>query len=117
MNNPFWWLHVATHLWRAYFSIIHSPSDLSPANLRKYDICNAAYARLTLSDRSIVRAIYDSPCRDVNQNIERYSTQSGIPSEFIYTVRNKANRIVMEELGIVDREIPVQKRGEIYEQE
>ena len=107
MKNE-WWKQTAQHMWRTYFRLMHKPGTLSAAEQTTCTICDAAFHSLPDTDRDIVRAFYSSRHQDGQITVTSYSQTHDIPSDTIWIVITRANRILIEHTGLLDRKNPRQ---------
>lgn len=104
-----WYYGTATHMWRRYMNIRRHEQvngqkpDMSFADRTKYDICEKALSRIAKEDRDIVVTCFSSNRDYIPYMVENYSLKNNIPVKVVWTVIYKANRILMEELGLLDR--------------
>ncbi len=107
MKSTEWWKGTATHMWRAYFTLVRDGVDwdnLSQTNRKIYAVCNHIFLkRFVRTDQDILRTYFTSRWGDDIYTIEDYSAKNNIPTKVIWMVIKRANRIVMEEIGLLDR--------------
>lgn len=98
-----WWQNTSTNLWRTFFKILQGDTSLNtPADNRKFQICDSVYNRLSDRDKDILRNFHTAKMGYLAYAVEDYSARTGIAVPVIYSVINKAGRSVMVELGIVN---------------
>lgn len=102
MKNE-WWKQTAQHMWRVYFRTQHKPDTLTAAEQKTCTICDAAFLSLPEPDRDIVRTFYSSRHHDAQYTVDAYSQAHDIPSDTIWIVITRANRILIEHTGLLDR--------------
>lgn len=96
-------------MWRIYFSIQRQTREndritVSPATARICDVCSRVLsARFTSLDQEILEMFFTTGWGDSVYAVEDYSLRRNIPTTVIYKIVRKANRAVMEDLGILDR--------------
>lgn len=102
-----WWRGTANHMWRTFFKFEQEGFDwdkLSEPNRRIYAVCNHIYLkRFVTTDQDIMRMYYTSRWGDDRYAVEDYSARTGIPTTVIWMVIRRANRIVMEETGFLEK--------------
>lgn len=107
MKNIDWWRGTATHMWRTYFAMERdgfSWEKLSLPNQRIYAICSHLYlSRFTSIDQNILKMYFTSRWGDDQYAVEDYSLKQNIPTRVIWMVVKRANRMVMEEVGFLER--------------
>ena len=102
-----WWRSTANHMWRTYFAMERDGfnwDDLSIPSQRIYAICNHLYThRFVATDQAILKMYYTTRWGDDRYAVEDYSSRTGIPTTVIWMVIRRANRVVMEEIGLLER--------------
>lgn len=102
-----WWRGTATHMWRTYFKFEQDTLDwehLSEPDRRIYAVCNHIFLhRFVATDQGILRMYFTSRWGDDRYAVEDYSSRTGIPTSVIWMVVKRANRIVMEETGFLEK--------------
>lgn len=106
-NNE-WWRNTSTHMWRTYFALVKngfSWNALTPPNKRIYAICNHLFVkRFSPDEQDILRMFFTTRYgSDYREAVNIYSAERNIPVNRIWIVVKRANRIVMEECGFLDR--------------
>lgn len=100
-----WWKSLSIHMWRAYFAFRADPGLINtPAKKRKYDACHAAYIRFPERERDILQTYFTAKWGDRIYVAEEYAASSGIPINSIYHVINRAERLAVELVGLLDAE-------------
>lgn len=103
-----WWRNTAQHMWRTYFAIQRMKQDdpaspLSPAESRTFDICDRVFNdSFVKSDQNILVMYFSSRWGDDLYTVEDYSLKYSVPPSVIWMVIRRANRLVMENIGILD---------------
>lgn len=118
MKSIEWWRSTAQHMWRTYFALksqfdsaerdVHALAfamkNTSKADIKIYDICNRLFTdAFVKSDQDILRMYFTSRWGDDLYAVEDYSLKHNIPTKVIWIVIRKANRMAMEETGLLDR--------------
>ena len=107
MKNIVWWRSTANHMWRTYFALERNGFDwenLSMSNRRIYALCHHVFLkRFVSSDQDVLRFYFTSRWGDDIYAVEDYSAKHNIPVNVIWMVIHRANRIIMEEIGLLDR--------------
>lgn len=102
-----WWKPTSQHMWRTYFAIVRDTTDwdnLSEPSKKIYAICHHLFrTRFAKTDQDILRTYFTSRWGDDLYAVEDYSARTGIPTTVIWMVVRRANRIVMETLGLLER--------------
>lgn len=102
-----WWRGTATHMWRTYFTLERDGYDwdkLSVPNRKTYAICNHVFLKkFVKTDQDILRFYFTSRWGDDIYAVEDYSAKHNIPVKVIWMVIRRANRTVMEEIGLLER--------------
>lgn len=110
-----WWRSTATHMWRVYFAMERDGFDwdtLSLPDRRIYAVCHHVFLkRFVSTDQAILRMYFTSRWGDDRYAVEDYSARTNIPTTVIWMVIRRANRIVMEETGFLDRKEGEQTDG------
>ena len=112
MKSIEWWRSTAQHMWRTFFALERDGFDwdsLSDANKKTYAICQHIFhSCFVRTDQDILRMYFTSRWGDDLYTVEDYSLKHNIPVKVIWIVIHRANRTVMETLGILDKK----KEGE-----
>ena len=112
MASVEWWRNTSQHMWRTYFALRRqkeeSPPDgqpeISDANARIYAACDRIYReRFVKSDQDILRMYFTSRWGDDLYAVEDYSLKHNVPVKVIWIVIRRANREIMEEIGLLER--------------
>lgn len=107
MDNIKWWSKAASHMWRVFFQLERDGfhwDELSDATKRIYSACQKIYAsRFTPSDQKVIKYYYNSRWGDDVYAVEDYSLRNNIPVNMIWMIVRRANRMIIEEFGLIDR--------------
>ena len=107
MKNIEWWRNTATHMWRTYFAMQRDGfewENLSLPNQRIYAVCHHAFTKYFVkTDQEILQYYFTSRWGDDLYAVEDYSLKHNIPVKVIWMVIRRANRAVMEEVGLLER--------------
>ena len=107
MKSIEWWRGTANHMWRTFFALKRDGfvwEELSAPNQRIYAICNHLYEKkFVKTDQDILQMYFTTRWGDDQYAVEDYSLKHNIPTRVIWMVIKRANRIVMEEVGFLDR--------------
>lgn len=100
-------------MWRTYFALEttaqNSWESLSDTTRKKYAICQHVFlSDFSRSDQDILRMYFTSRWGDDMYAVEDYSLKKNVPTKVIWMVIKRANRAVMEEIGLLER------KGEEY---
>jgi len=102
-----WWRPTAQHMWRTFFALERDGFDwdsLSDANKKTYAICQHIFlTNFVRTDQDILRMYFTSRWGDDLYAVEDYSLKHNIPVKVIWIVIHRANRTVIEALGLLDR--------------
>lgn len=102
-----WWRGTATHMWRTYFALERDGfkwDNLSQPDRRIYAVCHHVFLKkFVATDQSILRMYFTSRWGDDRYVVEDYSARTNIPTTVIWMVIRRANRIVMEETGFLEK--------------
>lgn len=102
-----WWRGTSTHMWRTYFDLSRNPerTDLLVPSTRKiYDVCHRVFCeRFTAADQDILRTYFSSRWGDDLYVVEDYALKHNLSTQAIWKVIRRANRILIEELGLIER--------------
>ena len=107
MKNIEWWRGTAQHMWRTFFALERDGfkwEELSDCNKKTYAICQHIFlSNFVKSDQDILRMYFTSRWGDDLYAVEDYSLKHNIPTKVIWIVIRRANRTVMEEIGLLER--------------
>lgn len=115
-NNSEWWRTAAQHMWRTYYAIRRkqaSPGDtpsppVSDADMRIYNMCHNIVSNMfDQHDQDILQMYFTSPWGCDIHAVEDYSLRHNVPVNVIWIVVRRANRAVIEHLGILDKKIVI----------
>ena len=102
-----WWKPTAQHMWRTYFALERDGFDwdtLPQSDKKIYAICNHIFrTKFVKTDQDILRTYFTSRWGDDLYTVEDYSLRNNIPTKVIWMVIRRANRNVMETLGLIER--------------
>ena len=101
-----WWRGTANHMWRVYFALERDGfqwEKLSEPNRKVYAVCNHLFLKkFPATDQDILRMYFTSRWGDDRYAVEDYSARTGIPTTVIWMVIRRANKIVMQEIGLLE---------------
>ena len=108
-----WWRVAAQHMWRTYYFIKRSQAlpdaqrpSASDADMRIYDMCDSIVNNMfDKRDQDILQMYFSSSWGNDLHDVEAYSKSHNIPVNVIWIVIRRANRAVIEHLGILDKKI------------
>lgn len=107
MKSIEWWRGTATHMWRTYFALQRDGFDWSKLSLsdqKTYAVCHHIFlSKFVKTDQDILQYYFTSRWGDDIYAVEDYSQKNRIPVKVIWMVIRRANRTVMEEVGLLDR--------------
>lgn len=112
MKTIEWWRSAANHLWRTYFALIRDGvnepdydwTNLSVVKKNNYAICHHIFThRFVTQDQNILKMYFTTRWGDDQYAVEDYSLRNNIPTNVIWIVIRRANRIVMEEYGLLEK--------------
>lgn len=109
-----WWRSVATHMWRTYFSLEKENLEqdktgerwarVSSPDKKFYAICqDVLHNKFEEKDRNILRMYFTTPWGTDQHAVEDYSLRNNIPTTVIWIVIRRANRLVMESVGFLEK--------------
>lgn len=104
MKNIDWWWDTAQHMWRTFFALEHEPDDnMSSSAQYVCNICNTIIrTQFSDQDRIIMQEYYARrDCLD-RYFVEDYSLKHNINPTVIWMIVRRANRAVIEALGIIE---------------
>lgn len=94
-------------MWRTYFAMKRDGfvwEKLSMPNQRIYAICDHVYqSRFVKTDQEILQYYFTSRWGDDIYAVEDYSLKHSIPVKVIWMVIRRANKTIMEEVGLLER--------------
>ena len=94
-------------MWRTYFALERDGfkwETLSEPNRKVYAICHHLFTKkFVKTDQDILRYYFTSRWGDDIYAVEDYSLKNNIPVKVIWMVIRRANRMVMEECGFLER--------------
>lgn len=108
MKNVEWWRGTATHMWRVFFALKREKNfewnNLTPTDQRIYAVCHHVYlSKFVKADQDILQNYFTSRWGDDIYVVEDYSLKNNIPVSVIWMVIHRANRAVIEEVGLLER--------------
>ena len=112
MKSVEWWRSTANHLWRTYFALLKKGVDkpdfdwntLPLVKRNNYAICNDIFVhQFKEKDQDILRMYFNTRWGDDQYAVEDYSLRKNIPTQVIWIVIRRANRIVMENYGLLEK--------------
>ena len=107
MKSVEWWRTTATHMWRTYFALQRDGFEwdkLSIPNQKIYAVCHHLFlSNFVKTDQDILRYYFTSRWGDDLYAVEDYALKNNIPVKVIWMVIRRANRAVMEEVGLLER--------------
>ena len=109
VKNIEWWRSTAIHMWRTYFVLkqmdeAERESQLSAADMKIFAICHKVFLeQFVSSDQDILKMYFTSRWGDDQYAVEDYSLRKNVPTRVIWIVIRRANRKVIEDLGILER--------------
>ncbi len=118
MKSIEWWRSTAQHMWRTFFAlkrkfddagtnvvpIVFNMKNMSDSDRKIYDICNRIFTdEFVKTDQDILQMYFTSRWGDDLYAVEDYSLKHNVPTRVIWIVIRRANRLVMEEIGLLDR--------------
>lgn len=109
-NSSGWWRGTATHMWRTYFSLKNNKfewDNLSLPEKKIYAVCHHVYTKkFSVIDQEILQRYFTTRWGDDIYTVEDISAKSGQPVKLIWMVIRRANRYVIEEVGLLERKDP-----------
>ena len=107
MKSIEWWRGCATHMWRTYFALERDGFNwynLSLPDQKIYAVCHHLFlSNFVKTDQDILRFYFTSRWGDDIYAGEDYAAKNNIPVKVIWMVIRRANRTVMEEVGLLER--------------
>lgn len=103
-----WWWETAAHCWRTYFAMerdgVDNWDNLPESNKKIYALCNHLFIhRFVRTDQNILKMFFTKHWGDGLFAVQDYSRSTGISTSAIWIVIRRACRIVMEEMGLLDK--------------
>lgn len=94
-------------MWRTYFALERDMPDwytLPSSTQKTFAVCQSVLLKQFSSpDQDILRMYFTSRWGDDLYAVEDYSLKHNIPTKVIWIVIRRANRKVMEEIGLLER--------------
>ena len=107
MKTGEWWKGTAQHMWRTFFALERDGfvwDSLPDVQKKNYAVCQHVFTKYFVkADQDILRMYFSSRWGDDLYAVEDYSLKKNIPTHVIWIVIRKANRAVMEELGLLEK--------------
>ena len=113
MKSVEWWRGTANHLWRTYFALVRDGvekddkkwNELSTVKKNIYAICHHAFTHKFKDedDRKIMQMYYTTKWGDDQYQVEDYSARTGISTKAIWIVVRRANRTIMQDVGLLEK--------------
>ena len=118
VKNIEWWRSTAIHMWRTYFAVkrqqeqassnvvseIFVMKNMTDADKKIFAICHKVFTeQFVSSDQDILQMYFTSRWGDDQYAVEDYSLRKNVPTRVIWSVIRRANRRVIEDLGILER--------------
>ena len=107
MKNVDWWRGTATHMWRTYFALKNNEfvwDKLTLPEQKIYAVCHHIFTTKCVKiDQEILQRYFTSRWGDDIYTVEDISAKSGQPVKVVWMVIRRANRSVMEEVGLLER--------------
>ena len=107
MKNIEWWRGTAQHMWRTFFALERDGfvwENLSFVEQKTYAICqHILHSKFVKADQDILKMYYSTRWGDDLYAVEDYSLKNNVPVKVIWIVIRKANRLIMEEMGLLER--------------
>lgn len=108
-----WWRSTAQHMWRTYFALRRQqeeslqehkvPPEMSDVETKIYETCDRIFQdKFVHADQEILKMYFTSRWGDDLYAVEDYSLKKNIPVRVIWIVIRKANRLVIEDVGLLD---------------
>lgn len=102
-----WWSKASSHMWRKFFKLEQEGfvwDELSESTRNIYTSCQKIYAtRFSPQDQEIIRHYYSARWGDDVYAVEEYSLKHNIPVNMIWMIIRRANRLIIEEFGLLDK--------------
>lgn len=92
-------------MWRTYFALRDKlQENHTDAETTIFGICDKVFTTMfTKVDQQIITMYFTSRWGDDLYAVEDYSLKNNIPTKVIWIVIRRANRLVMEQAGLLDR--------------
>lgn len=94
-------------MWRTFFAIERDGYEwdkLSDVSKKTYAICQHIYlSNFVKTDQEILKMYFTSRWGDDLYAVEDYSLKHNIPVKVIWIVIRRANRAVIEEIGLLEK--------------
>ena len=107
MKSIEWWRGTANHMWRTYFALQRDGFDWDKLSLPNQRICAVCHhlflSNFVKTDQDILRTYFTSLWGDDIYAVEDYALKHNIPVKVIWMVIRRANRTVIEEVGLLER--------------
>lgn len=107
MKSVEWWRSTANHIWRTYYALERDGFEwnkLSLPNQKFYAICKDILRKnFDEHDQKILQMYFTTRWGDDQYAVEDYSLKNDIPTKVIWMVIRRANRTVMEYIGLLER--------------
>lgn len=113
MKSIDWYWDTAQHMWRTYFAIERDkPDTLSTSANHIYVTCKQILeSDFSERDVTILKAYFTArECLD-RYFVEDYSLKNNIPTTVIWMIVRRANRTVIETLGLIEKKPGKEKQG------
>lgn len=113
MKNIEWWRSTATHMWRTYFAICRDGmNNLSDPERKIFSVCDDVFnSSFIKTDQAILQMYYTSPWGNDKFAVESYSFHHNIPVDTIWMIIRRANRTVMENVGLLEKKTDMEERS------
>lgn len=103
-----WWQGLATHCWRTYFALVRDGvgdwEHIPHSKQTIYALCNHLFVKkFVQSDQDILRMYFTTHWGDDRYAVEDYAKRKGIPDSVIWIVVNRASRMIVEEIGLLEK--------------
>lgn len=101
-----WWRSTALHMWRSYFEMQRATSSppRTDADMRIFIVCDDIFrTRFVQRDQDVIRMYFTSNWKNDLHAVEDYSLKHNVPVSVIWNIIKRANRMVIEEIGLLDK--------------
>ena len=108
-----WYGNTAQHMWLTFFAIErdhHAP--LSQSDQYIYDICKSAFSQFTERDKTILQDCFSIRRYIDRYFVEDYSLKNNTSVNAVWTVIRRAERTVIEYLGIIEKKTEGSNKNE-----